>query len=121
MSIVQENSSSGYMTSGGETRLATLCWKGNNPKESSKVIHLPVPYQLPPQPYNSSGKRLICSSINSVLFFSIKMLTIADDQIYVLHCFKADEPWSWDRQYTKKDVHGQVWPRRVHLHVVQDG
>ncbi|PIA31917.1 hypothetical protein AQUCO_04700050v1 [Aquilegia coerulea] len=25
----------------------------------------------------------------------------------------ADVPWSWDRQYNKKDVHGQVWPRHV--------
>ncbi|KAG6532682.1 hypothetical protein ZIOFF_006532 [Zingiber officinale] len=84
--LQQENSSSGYMTGGGSVRLATLCWKGNNPNESSKVIQLPVPYQLPPQPYDSS-----------------------------------DEPWSWDKRYTKKDAYGQVWPRRVHLHVDQDG
>lgn len=44
-----------------------------------------------------------------------------DEQIYVLHCFKADEPWSWDRRYTKKDAYGQTWPRHVHLHVDQDG
>ncbi|XP_074564709.1 tyrosyl-DNA phosphodiesterase 1 [Curcuma longa] len=84
--LQQENSSSGYATGGGKTRLATLCWKENNPKGSAKVIQLPVPYQLPPQPYNSS-----------------------------------DEPWSWDRRYTKKDAYGQTWPRRVHLHVDQDG
>lgn len=33
-----------------KTKLVTLCWKGNT---SSEVIQLPVPYQLPPQPYTS--------------------------------------------------------------------
>ncbi|CAL9121280.1 unnamed protein product [Musa textilis] len=41
-------------TSGGPgTRLTTLfCWKGNHMNDdTSEVIQLPVPYQLPPQPY----------------------------------------------------------------------
>ncbi|XP_039061595.1 tyrosyl-DNA phosphodiesterase 1-like [Hibiscus syriacus] len=24
-------------------------------------------------------------------------------------------PWSWDRRYTRKDVYGQIWPRRYVL------
>ncbi|KAL8143841.1 hypothetical protein V2J09_016873 [Rumex salicifolius] len=32
-----------------------------------------------------------------------------------------DVPWSWDRRYQKKDVHGQVWPRSVKLYSNQDG
>ncbi|XP_020096717.1 tyrosyl-DNA phosphodiesterase 1 isoform X2 [Ananas comosus] len=31
-----------------------------------------------------------------------------------------DVPWSWDRRYTKKDVHGQVWPRHVQLYTSDD-
>uniref|UniRef100_A0A7C9AMN5 Uncharacterized protein n=1 Tax=Opuntia streptacantha TaxID=393608 RepID=A0A7C9AMN5_OPUST len=31
-----------------------------------------------------------------------------------------DVPWAWDRKYTKKDVHGQVWPRPVKLYTAQD-
>ncbi|XP_044461851.1 tyrosyl-DNA phosphodiesterase 1 isoform X2 [Mangifera indica] len=31
-----------------------------------------------------------------------------------------DVPWSWDRQYSKKDVYGQVWPRKVQLYACQD-
>ncbi|XP_038712093.1 tyrosyl-DNA phosphodiesterase 1 isoform X2 [Tripterygium wilfordii] len=31
-----------------------------------------------------------------------------------------DVPWSWDRRYNKKDVCGQVWPRRVQLYSSQD-
>ncbi|XP_028767822.1 tyrosyl-DNA phosphodiesterase 1 isoform X2 [Neltuma alba] len=45
---------------------------------SSEVIPLPVPYELPPQPYSSQ-----------------------------------DVPWSWDRQYSKKDVYGKVWPQLI--------
>ncbi|XP_038981850.1 tyrosyl-DNA phosphodiesterase 1 isoform X2 [Phoenix dactylifera] len=37
-----------------KTKLVTLCRKGNNGIDSSsEVIRLPVPYQLPPQPYTS--------------------------------------------------------------------
>ncbi|XP_051128605.1 tyrosyl-DNA phosphodiesterase 1 isoform X2 [Andrographis paniculata] len=32
----------------------------------------------------------------------------------------GDVPWSWDRQYTEKDVYGQVWPRQVKLYSNQD-
>ncbi|KAI3863098.1 hypothetical protein MKW98_015556 [Papaver atlanticum] len=60
-----------------QTKLVTLCWKGNkNTHSSSEVITLPVPYELPPQPYSSE-----------------------------------DVPWSWDKRYFKKDVHGLVWAR----------
>ncbi|KAL5730922.1 tyrosyl-DNA phosphodiesterase 1 [Ranunculus cassubicifolius] len=67
------------------TKLATLCYKGDRKTGSSEVISLPVPYELPPQPYSSE-----------------------------------DVPWSWDRQYRKKDVLGQVWPRQVQLYTSQD-
>nr|DAD23283.1 TPA_asm: hypothetical protein HUJ06_024746 [Nelumbo nucifera] len=34
--------------------LLTLCWQGNQSKNSSsEIILLPVPYELPPQPYSS--------------------------------------------------------------------
>ncbi|KAJ0983236.1 hypothetical protein J5N97_011491 [Dioscorea zingiberensis] len=37
-----------------KSKLVTLCWKGNGRTDSStEVIQLPVPYQLPPQPYTS--------------------------------------------------------------------
>ncbi|CAO1941798.1 unnamed protein product [Urochloa humidicola] len=37
-----------------KTKLVTHCWKGDEEKEpSTKTIRLPVPYQLPPQPYGS--------------------------------------------------------------------
>ncbi|KAM1883945.1 hypothetical protein ACFX13_005245 [Malus domestica] len=68
------------------TTLVTLNWQGNrNTDSSSEVIKLPVPYELPPQPYTVE-----------------------------------DVPWSWDRQYNKKDVYGQVWPRHVQLYAAQD-
>lgn len=31
-----------------------------------------------------------------------------------------DVPWSWDRRYPKKDVHGQVWPHQVQLYLSKD-
>uniref|UniRef100_A0A0D9WZP9 Uncharacterized protein n=1 Tax=Leersia perrieri TaxID=77586 RepID=A0A0D9WZP9_9ORYZ len=37
-----------------KTKLVTLCWKNDEEKESStEIIKLPVPYQLPPQPYGT--------------------------------------------------------------------
>lgn len=36
-----------------ETKLSTLCCNRNKNTQSSEVIQLPVPYQLPPQPYTS--------------------------------------------------------------------
>ncbi|TVU38611.1 hypothetical protein EJB05_11995 [Eragrostis curvula] len=34
------------------TKLVTPCWKGDEEKErSTEIVRLPVPYQLPPQPY----------------------------------------------------------------------
>nr|CAB3454489.1 unnamed protein product [Digitaria exilis] len=37
-----------------KTKLVTLCWKGDEEKESStKIVRLPVPYQLPPQHYGA--------------------------------------------------------------------
>ncbi|KAL2473374.1 tyrosyl-DNA phosphodiesterase-related [Forsythia ovata] len=35
------------------TKLATLAWKGNRNAESTEVIQLPVPYELPPKPYSA--------------------------------------------------------------------
>uniref|UniRef100_A0A0A9GJG6 Tyrosyl-DNA phosphodiesterase 1 n=1 Tax=Arundo donax TaxID=35708 RepID=A0A0A9GJG6_ARUDO len=35
-----------------KTKLVTLCWKGDEETEpSTEIVRLPVPYQLPPQPY----------------------------------------------------------------------
>lgn len=34
-----------------KTKLATLCWKGD--EEDPSIVRLPVPYQLPPQPYGT--------------------------------------------------------------------
>lgn len=37
-----------------KTKLVTLCWKGDEEKEpSTRFVRLPVPYQLPPQPYGT--------------------------------------------------------------------
>ncbi|KAJ4976556.1 hypothetical protein NE237_001662 [Protea cynaroides] len=39
---------------GRKRKLGTLCWQGNeNTDSSSELIPLPVPYELPPQPYSS--------------------------------------------------------------------
>jgi len=38
-----------------KTKLSTLCCNRNKNTQSSEVIQLPVPYQLPPQPYTSEG------------------------------------------------------------------
>lgn len=38
---------------GIKTKLATLCYNENRTAQSSEIIKLPVPYQLPPQPYTS--------------------------------------------------------------------
>ncbi|OQU90039.1 tyrosyl-DNA phosphodiesterase 1 isoform X2 [Sorghum bicolor] len=34
-----------------KTKLVTLCWKGD--EEDPSIVKLPVPYQLPPQPYGT--------------------------------------------------------------------
>ncbi|KAI0529672.1 hypothetical protein KFK09_002226 [Dendrobium nobile] len=62
-------------TKNGKTKLVTLCWNGEPDSSSEIIIRLPVPYQLPAQPYSPE-----------------------------------DVPWSWDRLYAKKDIHGEVWP-----------
>jgi len=36
-----------------KTKLVTLCWKGD--EEDPSIVRLPVPYQLPPQPYGTQG------------------------------------------------------------------
>nr|XP_015646620.1 tyrosyl-DNA phosphodiesterase 1 [Oryza sativa Japonica Group] len=37
-----------------KTKLVTLCWKSDEEKEqSTEIIRLPVPYQLPPKPYGT--------------------------------------------------------------------
>ena len=39
-----------------KTKLVTLCWKGDEEMETStKTVRLPVPYQLPAQPYSAEG------------------------------------------------------------------
>lgn len=35
------------------TKLVTLAWQGNSNTDSSEVIRLPVPYELPPKPYSA--------------------------------------------------------------------
>lgn len=43
----------------GRNKLVTLNWQGNrNTDSSSEVITLPVPYELPPQPYTTQGRSL---------------------------------------------------------------
>ena len=81
----------------------------NTVSSSDEVIKLPVPYELPPQPYSSEG-------YFAVLLFLFNKLRLSD----TLFCFLADVPWSWDRRYNKKDVYGQVWPRHVQLYSNQD-
>lgn len=40
----------------GRNKLVTLNWQGNrNTDSSSEVVALPVPYELPPQPYTAQG------------------------------------------------------------------
>lgn len=40
-----------------KTKLVTLCWKSDEEKEqSTEIIRLPVPYQLPPKPYGTEGE-----------------------------------------------------------------
>eukprot|EP00252_Welwitschia_mirabilis_P005216 TRINITY_DN15700_c0_g1_i1.p1 TRINITY_DN15700_c0_g1~~TRINITY_DN15700_c0_g1_i1.p1 ORF type:complete len:580 (-),score=95.55 TRINITY_DN15700_c0_g1_i1:217-1956(-) len=65
-------------------KLVTLCWQGQENSEASQIIKLPIPYSIPPKPYN-----------------------------------QEDVPWSWDRQYQKPDVYGEVWPRSVNLYTFQ--
>jgi len=36
-----------------KTKLVALCWKGD--EEDPSIVRLPVPYQLPPQPYGTQG------------------------------------------------------------------
>ena len=44
----------------------TLTWQGSrNSDSSSEVVPLPVPYELPPQPYTSEG--MLCPSAIAVL------------------------------------------------------
>lgn len=86
-----------------KTKLVTLSGLARETTHSSSevIIQLPVPYQLPPLPYSSEGCAFLLTyskSTNSC-YVSSNYLSF------------ADEPWSWDRQYFKKDVYGQVWPR----------
>lgn len=107
----QDKSGRSETSEASRTRLVTLNWQGNrNTDSSSEVIKLPVPYELPPQPYTAEGSPflnffLFRSHISFFLFLFIS---------------SADVPWSWDRRYNKKDVYGQVWPRHVQLYAAQD-
>ena len=68
----------------------TLTWQGSrNSDSSSEVVPLPVPYELPPQPYTSEG--MLCPSVIAVL------MRVSSNFIS-----SADVPWSWDRRYTRK-------------------
>jgi tyrosyl-DNA phosphodiesterase 1 len=42
------------------TKLVTLGWKGDEEKEqpTEEIVRLPVPYQLPPEPYRPEGLSL---------------------------------------------------------------
>eukprot|EP00262_Sarcandra_glabra_P007278 TRINITY_DN19981_c0_g1_i1.p1 TRINITY_DN19981_c0_g1~~TRINITY_DN19981_c0_g1_i1.p1 ORF type:complete len:235 (+),score=35.10 TRINITY_DN19981_c0_g1_i1:32-706(+) len=51
---IQGKCKSSQNTEGHRTKLVTLCWQGNRRADSSsEVISLPVPYELPPEPYTS--------------------------------------------------------------------
>ncbi|XP_042517578.1 tyrosyl-DNA phosphodiesterase 1 isoform X2 [Macadamia integrifolia] len=51
---VQVTCGSSQNAGGRKRELVTLCWRGNQSIDSSsEVIPLPVPYELPPQPYSS--------------------------------------------------------------------
>lgn len=93
----------------------TLNWHGNrNSDSSSEVIKLPVPYELPPQPYTTEGQST-CSFLH-LYYPSIRIF----HHLMSFHLISlADVPWSWDRRYNKKDVYGQVWPRHVQLYASQ--
>lgn len=94
-----------------KTTQVTLTWQGSgNSDSTSEVIPLPIPYELPPQPYTPEGPALFL--IHSFRFWHHIYLNSGISS--------ADVPWSWDRRYTKKDVYGQGWPRQVQLYSVQD-
>lgn len=47
----------------GKTELVTLAWQENKKRESlSEVIQLPIPYELPPQPYGPQGQATLIPS-----------------------------------------------------------
>lgn len=46
-----------------ETKLVTLAWQGS---KMSEVIPLPVPYELPPEPYSSEGHKVLISCMPSI-------------------------------------------------------
>ncbi|GJN32535.1 hypothetical protein PR202_gb21049 [Eleusine coracana subsp. coracana] len=55
-SCTEKNRSNMDIIAPGEkirTKLVTLCWKGDEEKDRSaeEIVRLPVPYQLPPEPY----------------------------------------------------------------------
>lgn len=49
----EDNCSSSKGSEAKRTKLVTLLWQGNKNTESSEVIQVPVPYELPPQRYSS--------------------------------------------------------------------
>lgn len=46
-----------------KSKLVTLCWKENGRISSStEAVQLPVPYQLPPQPYTHEGEWFVLNA-----------------------------------------------------------
>lgn len=109
----QENCGSLQNSETKRTELVTLNWQqSSGAVSSSEVIALPVPYELPPQPYSSEGETQLSNCISLSCMFPS---SYSPDYL-----FSTDVPWAWDRRYNKKDVYGQVWPRQVQLYASQD-
>jgi hypothetical protein len=53
------------------TKLVTLGWKGDEEKErpTEEIVRLPVPYQLPPEPYRPEGLSLLSPLNKWCVFF----------------------------------------------------
>jgi len=90
-----------------KTKLVTLTGikKESMHSSSEVIIPLPLPYELPPLPYSSQGRDL------SLTFFLVCLSGMTLVTCLLILFPSADIPWSWDRQYNKKDVYGHVWPR----------
>ncbi|PKA57825.1 tyrosyl-DNA phosphodiesterase 1 [Apostasia shenzhenica] len=52
----QSNSNSMKSATNMKTKLVTLCWNGQKTDSSSLAIPLPIPYQLPPEPYSPEAR-----------------------------------------------------------------
>lgn len=63
-----------------KTKLVTLSWEGNRNTESSEVITLPVPYELPPQRYSSEGYTALSLIKACVIFLTLTSSTFLSEQ-----------------------------------------